>query len=156
MKEFLSSDHLITKGEVAALYKEEIEKSDEDNPALMKWAIAVDFCNDLSFKMGLEPCYYYNGKPVDRRKDNANYPTGEGYECRFKNNGWRLPTLLEHINDLKTSDKWEWTTDIGGYNYFDIEEHIIVRDNKGETGSIIDVNYADPEIKLPFKICRFK
>lgn len=154
MKEFLSSDHLITKGEVAALYKEEIEKSDEDNPALMKWAIAVDFCNDLSFKMGLEPCYYYNGKPVDRRKDNANYPTGEGYECRFKNNGWRLPTLLEHINDLKTSDKWEWTTDIGGYNYY--EARIIVRDNKGETGSVIDVNHADPELKLPFKICRFK
>lgn len=153
MKEFLSSDHLITKGEVAALYKEEIEKSDEDNPALMKWAIAVDFCNDLSFKMGLEPCYYYNGKPVDRRKDNANYPTGEGYECRFKNNGWRLPTLLELVNDLKTSDKWEWTTDIGGYNY---EERIIVRDNKVITGSIIDVNHADPEEKLPFKICRFK
>lgn len=154
MKEFLSSDHLITKGEVAALYKEEIEKSDEDNPALMKWAIAVDFCNDLSFKMGLEPCYYYNGKPVDRRKDNANYPTGEGYECRFENNGWRLPTLLELVNDLKTSDKWEWTTDIiGGYIY---EERIIVRDNKGKTGSIIDVNHADPEVKLPFKICRFK
>ena len=154
MKEFLSSDHLITKGEVAALYKEEIEKSDEDNPALMKWAIAVDFCNDLSFKMGLEPCYYYNGKPVDRRKDNANYPTGEGYECRFENNGWRLPTLLELVNDLKTSDKWEWTTDIiGGYLY---EERIIVRDNKGETGSIIDVNHAHPEVKLPFKICRFK
>lgn len=150
MKEF-SSNHLVTNGEVASLYEDEVvEKNDEDKPALMKWDIAIDFCNDLSLKMGLEPCYYYDGKPVDRRKGNTNYPKGEGYECRFEKNGWRLPTLLEVVNNYR-SDRWEWTNDIGGL--FD-EQRIIARDNKEITGSIIDVNFADPEEKLPFRIYR--
>jgi sulfatase modifying factor 1 len=44
------------------------------------WSDATDFCNNLSIKEGLTPCY--SG-------------TGAGIECDFSTNGYRLPTEAE-------------------------------------------------------------
>ncbi len=46
----------------------------------VSWSEAVDFCNKLSMKEGLTPCYT---------------GSGAGTECNFSANGYRLPTEAE-------------------------------------------------------------
>lgn len=110
--------YLITKRTYAEIYEDykELFKEDElDEPILLKWAIAAEFCNDLSVAQGLQPCYYLNGEVVDGRKGNYDI-RGIGYECRIKNNGWRLPPYKEikHIlikNTMRVGNNWLWTND---------------------------------------------
>jgi len=53
----------------------------DKNPVYnVSWTDAVDFCNKLSIKEGLTPCY--SG-------------SGAGTECNFSANGYRLPTEAE-------------------------------------------------------------
>src|SRR5262249_3256695 len=60
----------------------------------VSWCDAVLFCNWLSWKEGLEPCYIRKGK------ERIQVP-GKGdlecdlWECRFDRNGYRLPTEAE-------------------------------------------------------------
>ena len=59
------------------------------------WYDAVEFCNKLSKKDGLEPCYSINKK----RKDPNNRDTSDKLKwtvnCDFSANGYRLPTEAE-------------------------------------------------------------
>lgn len=168
------SGKYVTKGDVAALYNYKIDEHEIDMPALMKWAIAVEFCNDLSLKQGLNPCYYLDGKLVDCTKGNYNI-RGNGYECRTKNNGWRIPTRkeLSHLSVQQFTglgEKWLWTNDKEVEDdskekflkkYFPPlynENRIIVRPNKHLTEFLefdnknqffdTDEFYCDPENKL--------
>ena len=168
------SGKYVTKGDVAALYNYEIDEQEIDMPALMKWAIAAEFCNDLSLKQGLNPCYYLDGKLVDSTKGNYNI-RGNDYECRIKNNGWRIPTRKE-LNHLSVHQfaglggKWLWTNDKEVEDdpkekflkiYFPSlynENRIIVRPNKHLTEFLefdnknhffdTDEFYCDPENKI--------
>lgn len=139
MGEFIISDHLITNGEDAALYEEEIEKKDVDKPARMKWKIAADFCNKLSQKMGLEPCYCLDEEGLE-------------YECNFENNGWRIPSLEELKNTDSIGAQFEWTNDESGSRWDDRTGRIRVM--KDEDG--INASDYDPDEKYPFRICRVK
>ena len=82
LKSFFISDHEVTQAE----YYEIIGSNPSyfnspDNPVeCVTWFDAVEFCNRLSEKYGLENCYERNGGM---------------YICDFSKNGFRLPTEAE-------------------------------------------------------------
>ena len=128
--------HRVTKREYAEVYEDykEVFREDElDEPIMLKWAIAAEFCNDKSIKEGLQPCYYLNGEIVDSAKGNYDI-RGENYECRTENNGYRIPPSRFLVDDDQWSnDEGEWAESI-----------TVVRTIKVS---------QDPEEKHSFKIC---
>ena len=131
----------VTKRDYAELYEDykELFKEDElDEPILLKWAIAAEFCNDLSLKQGLNPCYYLNGEIVDSLKGNYDI-RGIDYECRIKNNGWRLPLRKEIQYILKNlyakvGNTWLWTNDEGEW----AESRVIIHAEHGYTAKELE------------------
>ncbi|MBR5916196.1 MAG: hypothetical protein IKZ57_07100 [Spirochaetia bacterium] len=133
--------HLITKRVYVEIYKDckaLYEGQNLDKPVRLKWAFAAEFCNDLSIAQGLTPCYYLNGEVVDCLKGNYDI-RGIDYECRIKNNGWRLPTYeeIKYISKNKykeSGNDWLWTNDEGEW----VESRIIIRTGRGYTAKELE------------------
>ena len=123
--DLIVSDHEVTRGEYKAVMgsdpstasaydKDGNELTGDDvlnNPVnRVSWYAALVYCNKLSIKENLTPCYTINGStnPDDWGTVPTSSPnaTWDAATCNFKANGYRLPTEAE----------WEWLAR-GGENY---------------------------------------
>lgn len=59
---------------------------------MINWYDAVVWCNALSEMMGRTPCYYRNNEVLRDSTDTASLDLAE---CRWENDGYRLPTEAE-------------------------------------------------------------
>ncbi len=96
-------------------------KGDKRPVENVSWREAVRFCNSLSSKTGLEPCYFLNS---------------EGEEISFdpNNNGYRLPSEAE----------WEYACKAGtsGIRYGEIDAIAWYKENSG--GKTNEVGTKEP------------
>lgn len=158
-------NRLTTKGTYASFYHKEVDKEKAREPVLVKWTTAVRFCNDLSRKYGVEPCYYLNGEPISDRNYNE---TGKNIECKFKNNGWRLPmkdelsiVIFSNFVDVIQREGWEWANDknkwynrLGQGKLMRLKVRASKDANLEKQVYTLDEIYTHSQFEIGFRLCR--
>lgn len=100
---FYISDHEVTQAEYKSMrYSNPSQFKDDNRPVeKVNWYDAIYYCNKLSIKKGLTPCYKYNGEsnPDKWSNEYTNYyginHDNNAVTCDWTANGYRLPTEAE-------------------------------------------------------------
>lgn len=104
---------IITQKEYDKFYETETDKSiSKSQPVTdVKYIHAILFCNQLSKKDGLTPCYYTQQGNVITV---SNVISPEPPVCKFDSEGWRLPTSKEYELQIKENigDYSEWCENV--------------------------------------------
>lgn len=120
---FYMCNHPVTRAEYKEIMEEEPSTSkayDKDGYELtgdeagknpvngINWYHAIAYCNKLSVKEGLTPCYAINGETIESLGyvPDIGGPLWDSVTCDFNADGYRLPTVVER----------EWAAR-GGENY---------------------------------------
>ncbi len=129
-KEMTSNDMLVKLGDIymmktevtQGLYKAVTGKSPSKYPGddyrpveSITWKEAVEFCNRLSEKQKLKPCYI-----VNRTTDVASWGKYQSYDVELDStaNGWRLPTSTEWRNAADDGHKYSGSDEIDEVGWY--------------------------------------
>lgn len=77
---------------------------------MMNWYDMIIWCNALSEKEGLTPCYYYNNQ-IARSSDESLYKELDKCTFKIESSGYRLPTDAEWEYAARYVDGKKWLPD---------------------------------------------
>ena len=128
----------VTWGQFSAVTGTTIPKNKSSRRPVdnISWCSAVAYCNLLSERQGLMPCYSIDGST--NYKDWGNNFEASDVECNFRANGWRLPKVEE----------WQYAARGGKY---DENYKYSGSNNLDEVAWYDDNSYHDPQYKISSK-----
>ena len=130
------SDHEVTQAEYYAVTKNNPSNHTVSNPEEypvenVTWFDAIKYCNLLSIKEGLTPCYTINGSTDPEGWGELNSQTA--VSCNLVSNGYRLPTETE----------WEYVSKKSYRSNRDFEDMVLYSANSLDSTQTVDNRLAD-------------